>query len=195
MKLHSIVLPASVAAFAMVLGSASAATPATPPTPEGGSTLYCTPASSDFRVAPSANPAPPHAYAGNEHFDASILIKIGKSRRAGTRMKRLKCGEVTIEVRGGYYNDNPQGELGAADDFTKLTIIFGKNRLEVSMLDDSCADAASGRAQAVWGPNPLQAIEGNLDQATGAYQLRLFKTQCDASGNGSPVTQVLNWPR
>ncbi len=191
MNLHSIAPLAAVAVLAM-LGSASAAAPAAP---ESGSTLYCTPASSDFRIASSADPAPSHAYAGKEHFDASILIKIGKSRRAGTYMKRLKCGKVTIEVRGGYYNANPQGELGAADDFTKLTIIVGKNRFEVSMLDDSCSDAASGRAQAVWGPNPLQAIEGRLDQATGAYQLTLFKSQCDATGNGRPVTQVLSWPR
>ena len=165
---------------------------------ETKSVLLCTAASSDFRVAFVRAGTPLSGYERSEAFDASVLQKVsepkpnGDARRTGTRVKYLHCGDVTIDVRDGFYNSNPQGELGAADDFPRLTIIRGANKLEVALLEDSCSDAASGRAQAAWGSTPLQAIEGHRI-AGGGYRLTLFKTFCDDHG-GKPVTQIVNWP-
>jgi hypothetical protein len=180
------------AAFILTLNSASAEPPAATNDDATKSVLLCTPEASEFRISvPGA--AAPHPYAHKELFNASVLITVGHERRTGTRRKHFQCGDVSIDVHGGYYNPNPQGELGAADDFALLTLARGSNRIEVSLVEDSCADAASSRAQAAWGPNPVQAIEGRLDQATGAYQLTLFKSKCDDSGHGKPVSQVVTW--
>lgn len=182
-----------VAIAALVLAAPWIAAGAASPE-EGGSVLYCTPATSEFRIASSEDHAPAQSYGGRRAFDASALITVDPKveMRTGSQSKQLQCGDIAIEVRGGFYNANPQGELGAADDFVKLTIARRANRVDVSLVPDACADALSPRAQAAWGANPVQAIEGR--RVGGAYQITLFKTACDASGNGKPVTQVLTWP-
>ena len=180
------------AALAFAMDPASAETPAPPNGDETKSVLLCTPATSEFRISVPGN-TPSHAYASKQLFDASVLITYNSERRTGTRRKHFQCGTVSIDVHGGYYNANPQGELGAADDFAKLTISMGTNRLETSLVEDACADASSPRAQAAWGQHPVQAIEGHADAATGAYQLTLFKMKCDDAGSGKPVSEVINW--
>ncbi len=160
---------------------------------EGSSVLYCNPVTSEFRIASAGDRTPAQSYGNRQPFDASTLVTIDPKaeRRTGSQSKQLQCGDVSIEVRGGFYNTNPQGELGAADDFAKLTIARHANRVDVSLVGDACSDAMSPRAQASWGANPVQAIEGR--RVGGAYQLTLFKTACDANGVGKPVTQVLTW--
>lgn len=160
--------------------------------PELASTvLYCTPEASEFRIASAEDPAPAKHYASKQGFDASSLITMNMKTemRTGTQSKHLQCGDISIDVRGGFYNANPQGELGAADDFAKLTIARGAAHVDVSLVDDACADAASPRAQAVWGQNPVQAVEGR--RVGGSFQITLFKTACDS---GKSYTQVLTWP-
>jgi len=164
------------AALALALNSASAEPPAAANGDETKSVLLCTPETSEFRISVPGTAAP-HAYAHKELFNASVLINVGHERRTGTRRKHFQCGGVSIDVH----------------DFALLTLARGSNRIEVSLVEDSCADAASSRAQAAWGPNPVQAIEGHLEQATGAYQLTLFKSKCDDSGNGKPISQIVTW--
>jgi hypothetical protein len=185
-----IVCRVSIAVAALVITSAAnAAEPE-----QGSSVLYCTAASSDFRIAPSEDPAVAQRYRSRQDFDASALINIDPKieMRTGTATKQLQCGDIVIEVRGGFYNANPQGELGAAEDFAKLTIVRRANRVEVSLVADSCADAQSARAQMAWGPNPVQAVEGR--RVGDAYQVTLFKSVCDADGNSKPATQNISWP-
>jgi len=157
----------------------------------GDAVLYCTPETSEFRIASSEDPAPKQAYASKQAFDASSLITMNMKTemRTGTQTQHLQCGDIAIDVRGGFYNANPQGELGAADDFAKLSVSRRANRVDVSLVADSCSDAPSPRAQASWGEHPAQAIEGR--RVGGAYQVTLFKTACE---NGKPYTQVLTWP-
>jgi hypothetical protein len=181
------------AALAFAMDSASAEQQSAASKADGTkSSLLCTPGSSEFQISVPGI-APSHAYANKQMFDASVLITYNSERRTGTRRKHFQCGAVSIDVRGGYYNANPQGELGAADDFAKLTISMGTNRLETSLVEDACADASAPRAQAAWGRNPVQAVEGHVDAATGAYQLTLFKTKCDDTGTGKPLSEVINW--
>jgi len=157
----------------------------------GSAVLYCTPETSEFRIASAEDPAPAQRYASKRPFDASSLITVNTKTemRIGTRSKHLQCGDISIDVRGGFYNANPQGELGAADDFAKLTIGRHASHVDVSLVDDACSDAASPRAQASWGEHPVQAIEGR--RMGGSYQIVLFKTECQAN---KPYTQVLTWP-
>ena len=176
------------AALAAVFASASAATAA----PElGSAVLYCTPETSEFRIASAEDPPPADRYEGKQAFDASSLITMNAKTemRTGTRSKHLQCGDISIDVRGGFYNANPQGELGAADDFAKLTVGRRANQVDVSLVDDACSDAPSPRAQASWGEHPVQAIEGH--RMGGSYQVTLFKTSC---GTSKPYTQQLTWP-
>jgi hypothetical protein len=194
MKLH-LSLAGLVIAFATIQMAQAADDEA-----ETKSVLYCAAPTSDFRIAFAATPSTvPKGYGTAETFNASVLTKWSKdptkaedARRTGSRVKHLHCGDVTIDVRVGFYNGNPQGELGAADDFARLTIIRGAKKLEVSLLEDSCSDASIPRAQAAWGDHPLQAIEGHKMGAV--YQLTLFKTVCGANGSTVPVSDTLAWP-
>jgi hypothetical protein len=197
MKLTSAILTAAVSAALVSL--AGAAAPAAPAEEEEGtSVLYCNAATSDFRVAFAANEATvPKGYGTAEPFDAGVLVEWSKdptksedAMRSGSRVKRLRCGEVTVEVRAGFYNANPVGELGAAEDFARLTVIRGGNKIEVSLLEESCADASIPRAQAAWGEHPVQAIEGQKTAA--GYQLTLFKTACD-EGIAEPTRETITW--
>jgi hypothetical protein len=167
-------------------------TPAGRAAPELASTvLYCTPETSEFRIASAEDPVPAQKYESKQGFDASALITMNMKTemRTGTRTKHLQCGDVSIDVRGGFYNANPQGELGAADDFAKLTIGRHTSQIDVALVDDACSDAPSPRAQTSWGEHPVQAIEGH--RIGGSYQVTLFKTSCEAN---KPYTQVLTWP-
>jgi hypothetical protein len=181
------------AALTLTLSPVSAEQPSAMPNDDTTkSVLLCTPESSEFRISvPGA--ASSKIYASKQLFDASVLITNNSERRTGTRRKHFQCGNVSIDVRGGFYNANPQGELGAADDFANLTIALGKNQIAVSLVEDACADAMSPRAQAAWGPHPVQAIEGSMDATTGAYRLTLFKTKCGDSGDGKPESEVVDW--
>lgn len=166
------VFVAGAAVLALGLNIASAEPPATPPNDdETKSILLCTPESSEFRISvPGAGS--PHAYAKKELFNASVLVAWSKTpnqngdlMRTGTRLRRLHCGDVSIDVRAGFYNGNPNGELGAADDFARLTIKRGAHKVEVSLIEDVCADAQSPRAQVARGDNPVEADEGHMDTA------------------------------
>ena len=72
-----------------------------------------------------------------------------------------------------------------------LTIIRGTNKLEISLLEDSCSDASIPRAQAAWGDHPLQAIEGH--KMGSGYQLTLFKSACDDNGAAKPASETVIW--
>ncbi len=181
------------AVVALTLSPLSAEQPSAMPTGDATKSVFlCTPESSEFRISvPGTTPS--KVYASKQLFDAGVLITNNSEKRTGTRRKHFQCGKVSIDVRGAFYNANPQGELGAADDFAHLTIALEKNQIAVSLVEDACADALSPRAQAAWGQNPVQAIEGHMEAATGAYRLTLFKTKCDDTGNGKPVSEVINW--
>lgn len=46
----------------------------------------------------------------------------GFARRTGTKTTSSKCGELTVSVQGAFHNADPNGELGAADDYAVATI-------------------------------------------------------------------------
>ena len=57
---------------------------------------------------------------GNEHRNA---------RRTGTKMKSRSCGNLLVKISAGYYNTNPEGELGAADEYPLIEVESGGRRL------------------------------------------------------------------
>lgn len=46
----------------------------------------------------------------------------GNVVRTGSRVEERPCGRLRVEIRGGYFNANPQGEMGAADDFAVIDV-------------------------------------------------------------------------
>ena len=64
-----------------------------------------------------------------EWIDPGDLIQYTKEdergdvRRTGSTFIARRCGRLTIKVSGGYFNANPQGEMGAADDYAIVEIL------------------------------------------------------------------------
>jgi hypothetical protein len=73
---------------------------------------------------------PQHPRRGYEArvVDLGSLVVYGKADsrgevlRVGTKALTSECGALTVVIRGAYYNANPQGELGAAEDHAIVTI-------------------------------------------------------------------------
>lgn len=61
--------------------------------------------------------------------DLGALIVYGKADargevwRVGAKSLTSACGALTVVIQGAYYNANPQGELGAAEDYAVVTIL------------------------------------------------------------------------
>lgn len=79
----------------------------------------------------SDQPASPlHGYE-TRIVDLGALITYGKDdlrdevRRTGAKSISSECGALTVVVKGAYFNANPQGELGAAEDYAVVTIRQG----------------------------------------------------------------------
>lgn len=52
----------------------------------------------------------------------------GEVRRTGSQTASSPCGELTVSIQGGFYNANPQGEMGA-DNYAVVSIHQGKTLL------------------------------------------------------------------
>jgi hypothetical protein len=59
--------------------------------------------------------------------------------RTGTKTTSLNCGELTVSIQGAFYNANPNGELGAADDYAVVTIYRSKALLVGPIALGSCS--------------------------------------------------------
>ncbi len=85
----------------------------------------------------------------SETLDAAGLVTYDKEdeqgnvRRTGSREIVRRCGQYTIRFRGGFYNTNPQGELGAADDYPLIEILEQDRRIAGPIAMGSC-DASNG---------------------------------------------------
>lgn len=69
----------------------------------------------------------------------------GNVLRTGSRSVLRECGRFSVRISGGYYNANPMGELGAADDYPLVEILEGTRPLAVPIAMGAC-DPSSARA-------------------------------------------------
>jgi hypothetical protein len=182
--------------FAASAALAHADEPEISPSPEElAKRLYmCTPADSHFRIAYLADEAgsdrlfvqrriislPEIEWVGNPATDVDV-------RRKGSGSLKLSCGEVSILLTTGFFNANPQGELGAADDFAVIDVSAGGRTRQFQMSDYWCPENGSRSASML--PNNVGAIEG---RRTGrGYELSLTKTACDANYKARIVTETI----
>jgi hypothetical protein len=91
-----------------------------------------------------ADSEPAKAWETVEIIDAAGLVTYGEKddrgdvRRTGSRELLRRCGPYTIRFRGGFYNANPQGELGAAEDYPLIEILDGKQSVAGQIAMGSC---------------------------------------------------------
>ncbi|WP_226467815.1 hypothetical protein [Luteimonas panaciterrae] len=97
---------------------------------------------------------PAKAWETVEIIDAAGLVTYGEKddkgdvRRTGSRELLRRCGPYTIRFRGGFYNANPQGELGAAEDYPLIEILEGERSIAGPIAMGSC-NAMIGRESAM----------------------------------------------
>lgn len=90
---------------------------------------------------------PPSPLRGYETriVDLGALITYGKDdlrgevRRTGAKSVSSECGALTVVIQGAYFNANPQGELGAAEDYAVVTIRQGARVLIGPIALGSCS--------------------------------------------------------
>ncbi|KRG47872.1 hypothetical protein ARC20_02835 [Stenotrophomonas panacihumi] len=79
----------------------------------------------------------------------------GNAVRKGSRVEERQCGRLRVEIRGGYFNANPQGELGAADDFAVVDVyedrrhVFGPVAIGACSTEGRQAEQACPEAWAI----------------------------------------------
>jgi hypothetical protein len=99
----------------------------------------------------------------------------------------LSCGGFSITVRTGFFNANPQGELGAADDFAEISIQRGSRTIQLQMSPNDCPEPV-GRCHGML-PNNVYAIEGR--STAQGFELMLTKSVCDANYKCRTVEEVV----
>lgn len=102
---------------------ASADTPA-----DAGTVRYACDPQSELHVwlVDATSPAPSAA----EALDPAALVTYSKEdargevQRTGSREILRQSGPYSVKFKGGYYNANPQGELGAAEEYPLFEILL-----------------------------------------------------------------------
>ncbi|MBD9468124.1 hypothetical protein [Pseudoxanthomonas sp. PXM01] len=90
---------------------------------------------------------PPNPLRGYETqiVDLGALITYEKDdlrdevRRTGAKSISSECGALTVVIQGAYFNANPQGELGATEDYAVVTIRQGARVLIGPIALGSCS--------------------------------------------------------
>ena len=67
----------------------------------------------------------------------------GDVMRTGSRTLTRHCGKLTLRIRDGYYNNNPLGEMGAADDYPIVELFEGTRRIAGPLAIGSCDTAVN----------------------------------------------------
>ncbi|MBB1471602.1 MULTISPECIES: hypothetical protein [unclassified Luteimonas] len=89
----------------------------------------------------------------SEEIDISSLVVFEPGdghqnvRRTGTRTESRICGSLLVRISAGYYNANPQGERGAADDYPLIEVESG-GRLLLGPVALGVCEAGSARQDA-----------------------------------------------
>lgn len=102
----------------------------------------------DLRVNAVANAARENFE--SEEIDVSSLVVLESEdghqdvRRTGSRTESRICGSLLVRISAGYYNANPQGERGAADDYPLIEVESG-GRLLLGPVALGTCDAGSAR--------------------------------------------------
>lgn len=116
----------------------------------------------------------------------------GEVRRTGSRSLERRCGELRVELRGGYYNPNPQGELGAAEDYPIAWIYHGPDLLLGPVAFGECE--ASSPRQSAFAQCPQQWATGVRVQRESrgrGYSLWVRRTYEDWSTVAVPAPSPL----
>ena len=115
--------------------------------------LHCSCQQQHSRIELSVMESRPESTAGTgrtEWIDPSSLVQYGtiegsdEVRRTGSTSITRKCGELSLTVRGGLYNANLQGELGAMEDYAIVEVLDSMGNTTGPMAMGSC-DTSSPR--------------------------------------------------
>ncbi len=181
--------------FASATGAHAEEPEISPPPEELAKRVFmCTPANSHFRIGYLIDEAgsdrsfverrtielPGVEWTGDPATDIDVRRKEGKSRK-------LSCGRFSILLTTGFFNANPQGELGAADDFAVIDISADGRSQQFQMSTYDCPE--NGMRSASRLPNNVGAIEGLRSQK--GFELRVTKTVCDADYKARAVNETV----
>ena len=84
-----------------------------------------------------------------EWIDVGALIETAEENedgdvwRTGSSSITRRCGKLTLEVSGGYFNANPQGEMGAAEDYALVEISDDSGNSTGRMAIGTCIPSVS----------------------------------------------------
>jgi hypothetical protein len=148
--------------------------------------LLCAPGESHFRIDyPPGPPVTDKPFAERRILELGALVKWqgdpatdANARRALSDHAQYSCGRFSIDFTTGFFNSNPQGELGAADEFAVFSISAGGKAIEVQMSGHWCPEHNTRAAHYL--SNNATAIEGRYNAQTRKHELLLSKTVCDA---------------
>ncbi|KGQ19275.1 hypothetical protein LF41_2921 [Lysobacter dokdonensis DS-58] len=107
--------------------------------------IHCDATHSRLLLTAAPSPADRGSDMAVERIDVGNLIKVseedthGDIRRLGTGTVGRTCGRVSIKISGGFYNSNPQGEMGAASDVPVVDIFDGDEHLAGPLAIGTCA--------------------------------------------------------
>jgi hypothetical protein len=148
--------------------------------------LSCTPGESHFRIDyPPGPPVTDTPFVEQRVLELGAVVKWQgdpatdeNARRALSDHALYTCGRLSIDFTTGFFNSNPQGELGAADDIAVFSISAGGKAIEVQMNSYWCPEHNSRASHYL--SNNASAIEGRYNAQTRKHELLLSKTVCDA---------------
>jgi hypothetical protein len=94
----------------------------------GGIAYLCSADRSSVVISSDTVDLPEDGYSPMKVEPGSLVIysadaEGGTSRRTGVRTVQSNCGELVVSIHGGFYNDDPLGELGAVDDYAVITVL------------------------------------------------------------------------
>lgn len=185
------------AGFAIIVSLARAADqPLDPIEIANKRVLLCTPGESHFRIDYPSDPQ-----TADKVFVERHILELGalvnwqsdptsdaNARRALSDHARYSCGQFAIDFTTGFFNSNPQGELGAADDIAVFSISAGGKAVEVQMNAYWCPEHNPRAAHYL--SNNANAIEGRYNVGERRYELILSKTVCDLEWKGWETTEI-----
>lgn len=154
--------------------------------------LSCTPEKSQFRIAIAGDRSQqPFAHQQSIRLPETGWIPNpafpGDGRRTAGKPVAYACGQFSFRINTGFFNANPQGELGAADDFAVIVVSAGGHSREFQMSSYECPELG-GRSQYML-PNNVDRIVGR--PSANGFELKLTRSVCNANYESHAVEEVV----
>jgi hypothetical protein len=170
----------------MLTGAATAGAKPTPYEDANTRVLLCNASASHFLIVYPSDPrAQESGYSETRTLDLRALLKWQGDPEIDMEVRRLpsdharhSCGAFSIDFTTSFFNANPQGELGAADDIAIFSISAGSAPVEVQMNRYWCPENIQRAASFL--TNAASSIEGRVNSETKRPELVLSKFVCDS---------------